>query len=68
MERIETTIGDKGRLLIENLPFKPSQQVEVFVVSKPTPGAAPPTDLLGSVLEYIDPFEPVAAEDWESAR
>jgi hypothetical protein len=65
--RTEATIGEHGTLLLQNLQFEPGQPVEVLVVSKPNIEAEEPSNvLLGSVLEYRDPFEPVAGEEWEA--
>jgi hypothetical protein len=65
---IDATIGEKGRLIIEGLPLPVGEAVEVLVIPK---GIGHPTrskPLPGSVVEYRDPFEPVAVEDWESLR
>jgi hypothetical protein len=66
---IEATVGEHGELVLENLPFKPGQPVEVLVVSRIAPSSGGKTATLrDSVLEYRDPFEPVASEDWEALR
>jgi len=58
---IEATVGEHGELILENLPFKPGQPVEVLVVSRIGPSSGGKTATLrDSVLEYLDPFEPVA--------
>jgi len=67
--RTEATIGEHGTLLFQNLPFEPGQPVDVLVVSRQrTETEEPNRSLLGSVLEYRDPFEPVADEEWEALR
>jgi hypothetical protein len=67
--RTEATVGEHGTLLLQNLPFEPGQPVEVLVVSKRrTEAEEPSRSLLGSVLLYSDPFEPVAGEEWEAQR
>jgi hypothetical protein len=64
---METTIGERGTLTLENLPFEPGQPVEVLVLSRTvSPTADRKPALRGSVLEYRDPFEPVAISDWEA--
>jgi hypothetical protein len=63
----EATVGSDGKLVLSGVPFSPGESVEVLIVAK----NAPPShagSLLGSVKEYRDPFEPVAADDWESVR
>lgn len=65
--RTEATVGEHGRLTLENLPFEEGQPVEVLILAKSVTQADPEA-LRGSVLEYHHPFEPVAAEDWEALR
>jgi hypothetical protein len=66
---MNATIGEHGELVLENLPFKPGQSVEVFVLPRPMPRAHGDKGALGdSVLEYRGPFEPVASEDWEALK
>jgi hypothetical protein len=66
---IEATVREHGKLILEDLPFAPGETVEVLVLSgkPPSPGGRVKT-LWDSVLEYRDPFEPVASEDWEAQR
>jgi hypothetical protein len=65
----ETTVGEHGELVLEGLPFEAGQPVEVLVVSKtagsPTAGGR---SLRESVLEFREPFEPVAGEDWDALQ
>lgn len=65
----ETTVGEHGKLVLEGLPFEPGQPVEVLVVSKAA-GLATAGDgsLRGSVIEFREPFEPVASDDWDALR
>ena len=65
----ETTAGEHGELVLDGLPFEPGQPVEVLVVSK-TAGSttAAGRSLRDSVLEFREPLEPVAGEDWDALR
>jgi hypothetical protein len=67
--RRETTVGEHGELLLDGLPFEPGQPVEVLVISK-TAGSttAGNGSLRDSVLEYSEPLEPVAIDDWEALQ
>jgi hypothetical protein len=61
---IEATIVERGKLILEDLPFAAGQAVEVFVL----PGRASAAGgqiktLRDSILEYRDPFEPVVNDD-----
>jgi hypothetical protein len=60
----ETTVDALGRVVLEHLPFQPGDEVEVSVRSRANPQIEP-ADLRGSVLRYENPFDPVAADDWE---
>lgn len=66
--RIETTLGQNGTLTLNNLPFLQGETVEVIVlprhVNAPVVNVYPLRGM--PILEYIDPFEPVAQNDWEA--
>ena len=65
----ETTVGAHGEVLLQGLPFEPGQPVEVLVVSRTAEStAAEGRSLRDSVLEFRDPLEPVATEDWDALR
>ena len=65
----ESTVGEHGELVLEGLPFSPGHPVEVLVVSKTatltTTGGG---GLRDSVLEFREPLEPVAGEDWDALQ
>jgi hypothetical protein len=65
----ETTVGEHGELVLDGVPFAPGQPVEVLVVSK-TAGSttAGGRSLRDSVLEFREPLEPVAGEDWDALQ
>ena len=60
------TVGKKDEVVLENLPFPPGQCVEVLVLVKRSLPVDPTNSLLGSVLKYEYPFEPVASKDWDA--
>jgi hypothetical protein len=63
----EVTVDSQGRVVLDHLPFRPGDKVDVVVRSREAPpGEA--ADLRGSVLRYENPFDPVAVEDWEIDR
>ena len=65
----ETTVGEHGELVLEGLPFEPGQPVEVLVVSKSAGSkAAGGRSLRDSVLEYHEPLEPIAGQDWDALQ
>lgn len=61
--RVEVVLAEDGRLILDRLPFRAGQAVEVIVL--PAPAAAPRAHpLRGSVVRYDRPTEPVADADW----
>jgi hypothetical protein len=65
----ETTVGEHGKLVLEGLPFEAGQPVDVLVVSKTTGSTtAQGRSLRESVLEFREPMEPVAGEDWDALQ
>ena len=65
----ETTVGKRGELVLEGVPFEPGQPVEVLVVSK-AEGSTPAggRSLRDSVVEFHEPLDPVASEDWDALQ
>ena len=65
----DTAVGAEGDLHLEGLPFAPGQPVEVLVISKSAGSAtAGGRNLRDSVLDFREPFEPVASEDWDALQ
>ena len=64
----ETTVGEHGELVLDGLPFEPGQPVEVLVMSKTTGLRAEGRSLRDSVIEFHEPLEPVASEDWDTLQ
>jgi hypothetical protein len=66
---LHALVSETGNLVLENLPFKAGTPVEVIITE--SHHHDPPTDrfpLWGTVIEYKDPFEPIAVEDWEALK
>ena len=65
--RIEAVLTEDGKLLLDHLPFRAGQTVEVIVL--PTNPSVPPGQTLrGAVLRYDRPTDPVAEADWDAVR
>lgn len=65
--RIETTLTQNGTLTLDHLPFQAGETVEVLVL--PNALLSSPQDrysLRGTPVEYHEPTEPVAQQDWEA--
>ncbi len=65
--RIEAVLSEDGKLLLEHLPFRSGQTVEVIIL--PSSRLTPPGHALrGAVLRYDQPTDPVAEADWGALR
>jgi len=65
--RIETTLQQDGTLTLKDLPFHAGETVEVVVTPKPAPQNGGDYPLRGTQVIYAEPFEPVAAGEWEAS-
>ena len=64
----ETTVRSDRSVTVADLPYAAGQPVEVIVVPHPASSATSPSESLrGLPLTYVDPTEPVGAEDWEAS-
>ncbi len=67
--RVETTLTKDSTLMLNSLPFKAGETVEVVIQTKPTTQSVGPRyPLKGLPATYSDPTGPVAQSDWEAAR
>ena len=67
--RIETKIAANGALTLNALPFQEGEEVEVIILpSKTKTHTIPTSPVCGKVIEYVDPTEPVAQDDWEANK
>ncbi len=63
--RIEVIVSDDGTVLINDLPFQAGDKVEVVIRSyeaKSNQDKVYP--LRGTSIEYLNPFESVAEDEW----
>jgi hypothetical protein len=65
--RVETTIECDGILTLEGLPFHAGERVEVSIVARPE-RSEPRRRFRGTPVTIVDPFEPVAAGEWDASR
>ena len=67
--RIEKRIEARGVLHLNALPFREGELVEVIVLARREKVCESVSSALrGKVIEYINPTEPVAQDDWQSLR
>ena len=65
--RVEVVLTEDGKLLLEHLPFRAGQTVEVIVLLAARP-TSPSHPLRGTVLRYDQPTAPAAKADWDVFR
>jgi hypothetical protein len=65
--RIETTVSSDGTIVVKDTSFVPGEHVEVVVRARDSQqrGDYP---LRGTPLQYTDPFESVAENEWEALQ
>jgi hypothetical protein len=64
--RVETTLTQNGELRLAEPPFRAGARVEVIVLAhEEQAGISERYPLRGTPYRYDDPFELVAAHDWE---
>jgi len=67
--RLDTILTQDGTLTLSDLPFQAGDSVEVIIV--PRTAASDVQNgysLRGKVIQYDNPTDPVAQEDWEALR
>jgi hypothetical protein len=65
--RIEITLSEDGKLLLDHLPFGAGEAVEVIILPV-SRVAAPCPAHQGMVLRYDQPTAPVAEADWDAVQ
>ena len=67
--RVKATLTKDSTLTLVDLPFAAGETVRVVIVAEQATSTGPNLyPLRGTPLRYVDPTEPVAEGDWESAR
>jgi hypothetical protein len=63
--RTETKVEPNGTIILRGLPFPAGGKVVVVITSQAAKGSpATSYSLRGLKVEYKNPFEPVAEDDW----
>ncbi|HEY7546271.1 MAG TPA: hypothetical protein VID27_15380 [Blastocatellia bacterium] len=66
---IETTLHEDGTLTLTDLPFRAGDAVEVIILPRPQKSSTENRyPFHGKPIQYIDPTDPVAEEDWAALR
>ncbi len=64
--RLEAIVSQDRTLTLENLPFHSGEEVEIIILSR-SRRMSQKTEhsLRGTVIQYINPIEPVDENEWE---
>ena len=66
--RVEAILSEDGKLLLDHLPFRAGQSVEVIILPAPKSAAPGSHPLRGTILRYDRPTDPAAEADWDALR
>lgn len=66
--RTETIISQDGKLLIKGLPFRKGDAVEVIVLTQQRQHFGDRYPLRGKPVEYLNPHDGVADDEWEALQ
>lgn len=61
---IEITLSQDGKLILEELPFRAGDKVEVIILSHQSQSNGREYSLRGQPITYVDPTDSVAETDW----
>ena len=65
VHRIETTVANDGTLTLTDLPFHAGEAVEVLILPRAQKLSGQERyPLHGKPIQYVNPTDPVAEEDW----
>ena len=69
IHRIETTVAKDGTLTLTNLPFHAGEAVEVLILPRAQKlSGQEHYPLHGKPIQYVNPTDPVAEEDWAALQ
>ncbi len=61
---VEKVIGPDGKILLDTLPFVAGEVVQVIILPSKRSQEQHQPSLKGSIVEFIDPLEPVVQDEW----
>lgn len=64
--RAQATVGADGRVVVDRVPFRAGERVEVIVLPAAHESSGV-SELRGSVEKYERPFDPVD-DEWDAAK
>ena len=68
--RIETEVEQSGTIILHDLPFHEGEKVVVIITTHPAAEAGQGNGypLRGLAVEYKNPFDSVAEDDWSAMQ
>ena len=69
VHRVETTVAKDGTLTLTNLPFHAGDAVEVLILPRAQKRSEQERyPFHGKPIQYVNPTDPVAEEDWAALQ
>ncbi len=66
--RVETVLPPNGIVTLKHLPFRAGARIEIIVLARSNEAKSDNGySLRGTDIQYLEPTEPVAQEDWAAA-
>ncbi len=65
---VEITLAQDGKLILDELPFRAGDTVEVIIHARQSKLNGREYPLRGQPIKYLDPTEPVAQADWDAIQ
>ena len=65
---VEITLSQDGKLMLDELPFRAGDTVEVIILARQPKSNGQEYSLRGTPIRYIDPTDPVAEQDWDAVQ
>ena len=65
---IEVTLSQDGKLMLDELPFRAGDKVEVIIFARQSTPNGNGYSLRGQPVNYVNPTDPVAEADWDSIQ
>lgn len=65
---VEITLVQDGKLVLDELPFRAGDTVEVIVLARQSKPNGQKYPLRGQPIKYVEPTDPVAKTDWDAIQ
>jgi hypothetical protein len=65
---VEITLAQDGKLMLDELPFRAGDTVEVIILARQSKPNGREYPLRGRPIKYAEPTDPVAQVDWDAIQ